>query len=633
MLIKQIEFVRTNLDNEYRNVVDNYPSIGAYREWLLRNDPNYVRFTPNTPRQIDILDGYADVIADMDEIGANTISTSVYEKNYAIVNATFTKNGAEYNELHFFFVNSYETTGYNQVSFSLQFDSWTYAYNAFIKTGGKTTNIITRRHYNTEYKPPNMSVIRSNGYVIPNDSERVELMLDDTIDERYKVIWLYLRTATNDTMSYTNDDLNSTPVPTGGVYPKSTFKNSIELPILCIPFGLYDMEERKIINDSIYTLNYINGSNYIRSYISPPRLINQNYIVDAWLSFFTPFKYKFNDNYSFGGANYKNVIEPIINDGVPSFNTFVLNAPEQDDLRFVVGTNDDATYEFIIKPLEATYDAERYKKKDLLEDLQINYSGALNAYPNYYKYLQIGNVKFPILNIKNGKNAIFLKIGFSGTSLYAEIKYSNETGKYKRHKFNFQFKYPISIDAYNDFLSRNSNSIEIARGMSLVNGTIGAINAGLSANTMSNLSKSFNGFGSYLSSYGAEKDVKNAVDSYTDTNDFGINKVDEFLDYPIVYLSKPNKHSLEESYRLFKFKGVPFDEIGDVFANYRMYYDYVETVNCSLPNIPYDVARKELEKAFDRGVTKWHYNSDDEYEEYVNIVDYNINNYQVNLEV
>ena len=54
--------------------------------------------------------------------------------------------------------------------------------------------------------------------------------------------------------------------------------------------------------------------------------------------------------------------------------------------------------------------------------------------------------------------------------------------------------------------------------------------------------------------------------------------------------------------------GYRYPVIGSVKSNNRIWFDYCQTENCILSEIPNNRDRKELENAFNRGITKWHYN-------------------------
>ena len=54
--------------------------------------------------------------------------------------------------------------------------------------------------------------------------------------------------------------------------------------------------------------------------------------------------------------------------------------------------------------------------------------------------------------------------------------------------------------------------------------------------------------------------------------------------------------------------GYKYPVIGSVKSNNRIWFDYCQTENCILSEIPNNRDRKELENAFNRGITKWHYN-------------------------
>ena len=627
MIINRVELLTTQLDDEYKNVYDGYSSAEQYRAMLLEKDHVSITLTPPTNRQIDINDGYTTITLDLSDTNPLT-SDSVYLKNYCILH-TVDKTGVK--SLQFFFILSYETSGVEQVILNLKFDSWAYSYLYHLTNA--TKNFISRRHYNTEYNDGDERIFISNGYTVPNDTERVELVQKDTMHYRYRIIWVYLRISTGNYSAetlYTGlDDETITDI--------STFRQINELPILCVPYCIYDMWNRKIVNEDINIMAYrYFGDKTYRAYrFSKYPTFNQNYIIDAWFSFFSPFGYDYFESFTYRNSEgvettARNAVVPknlTDDDDYPDYFPASIDLDGQDMLFYIRGNHSDITTTFEINPIKVPYNIVTYKTHNLIDRLQKTYCGALNAYPNMYKYIKIGDVTIPIYNIKNTKNKQYLTIGYSGYSLYAEYRYSTENGDYKRYKFNFSFRHAISIDAYNQFMSYNANSIAVSRGLSLLGASIGLARKNVK-DTVSNI-------GNFAQSYAHEQDVKNTIDSYINSDDFGINRFDEYLDYPVVYLSKPNEHSLLETYALFKHYGVEFNEIGNVYENFRRFYDYVQTNNCSLPSIPYNFARKEIESAFDRGVTKWHIDNYQALDDFSNrdYVDYNINNYQVNLEV
>lgn len=105
------------------------------------------------------------------------------------------------------------------------------------------------------------------------------------------------------------------------------------------------------------------------------------------------------------------------------------------------------------------------------------------------------------------------------------------------------------------------------------------------------------------------KDVDNQTDSYNigEVNAYDNLKQD---DITIFQQGIADEKIDRQIYTSLHYFGEHIDRPESIRVNYHKTFDYVRTANCRLPFIPNAMERAELEMAYDRGITRWHYDVD-----------------------
>ena len=114
---------------------------------------------------------------------------------------------------------------------------------------------------------------------------------------------------------------------------------------------------------------------------------------------------------------------------------------------------------------------------------------------------------------------------------------------------------------------------------------------------------------SILSTASKIKDADNQSDLYNMPTIDAVNDLYQDIIYDIDY-EFYDDYEKKDIYNDIHMYGENINRYESIRINYHVTFDYVKTINCSLPFIMNERERTEIENAYDRGITRWHYDKE-----------------------
>lgn len=615
MIIKSIKLYRTRLDPYYNNVYDGYDTYTQYEDFLdiyggpiEFNDINKSVNTNNRNFTIRVI------------LYPTMSLLEVAQYNYAIV-----KRG---NERMFYFVTNQRTinSGTGEIELNMKWDSWTNNYIDYLtkNDGEKNYNYVLRRHYESFYKTnltEDTTIIRPNKFTsnIALRTVAHERSIGGLINnDRYKVLWAIVRYA---------DDVRSKglvkeyKIVNGNVdfITISYYSNILSqwnTPMYYSPIGVYDTLERKYYNYLTTTIQHYGlvGEEYYYVCDFNELYLEDPYILNVMCTYNVPFNFDIEPEFTGGFiTNFK--IKTNMRTDPSGYVFLTVNGTTPVEYKynrcFVRTTAKLKSYK-INAPVIAIDEPTRRLTIDIDSldyDYNVSYEGGMFGYPYNYTEAVIGSNKIPII-FESGLDSLYLHIDTKdSTSVYWKIS-PYEDGNDER-KFNIysDHRYLVVSKDSLDMLLTSSASQMVTNKLIGTATAVAAISSlytgGASLGAVGAL---IGGVGSVISVDAKAMDAERAVDNASIPNNIATDDK-YYLDRP--YLLEytldgfDNKRCLYNDVHNF---GVVIDRFNNVLENYHNDFDYVLTQNCTLPSIRNIVDRKEIEDAFNSGITKWHLN-------------------------
>lgn len=109
-----------------------------------------------------------------------------------------------------------------------------------------------------------------------------------------------------------------------------------------------------------------------------------------------------------------------------------------------------------------------------------------------------------------------------------------------------------------------------------------------------------------INTFGGYNAIMNSTTQPTVPSVFATNNIKDMLpQYKITkWADKEDILNIVSELYLY---GYRYNEAKSIKSNCRLWYDYCQTEKCNLPDIKNIFDRRKIEQAFDRGVTKWHF--------------------------
>ena len=596
MLIVAYTLYKTPLDDEYKNVYDNYTSLSDYHTFLTTYAEHTEQRTVDYPNQRSVKSINGDIVLPIDGLRADEIITNGY--NY--VEVLYQKSSTSASQPVYYFIQKVESlndhwkdadTGKNACKLFLKYDAWTNNYLDNIKNSNhvQKVNRMTLNHYYSMNGENPTVIVKSDIPTLEPTSRSTDF--NNIVGEGLLCLGIRLAYEKVDITNYNDVNVKDSVMP-----------SQRYAPVIYVPVKWFKKDDTYIsLKDSSGQLLNIGGKNSI---FTTQDYLNHVAVLDAWLTFY--------------GTN---VNETKNEDGTYSLqNSYIvkvdLKTTDTVDKTFYAVAAYSYSYavsvdcdNYLALPSSSDYQKSGY------DELK-NYSENLNIYPFKSKALKIGS-NIINLSINNTKSQIISISRNNSTIAYLNWeRYTNENFRTPLNSMDFHIgKYVDSLDL---FYMNNSNSLVTEQSRAISKLTFGIIKTGIGTGMMAATGGAF-GIGSTI---GGARDLTNSIidlyaiqDRISDAN----NKLDSYsippqigsdsyyYDGVFVTDMRINDEATIKSYFYECHTNGSFVcAYATVGNTEKDLFDCIKTVNCNLPTIPIIAHRKEIETACDRGIRKFH---------------------------
>lgn len=603
MKVLKVRLYSTLLDDQYKNVYDEYNSYNEYLNFL---GTPMVEYTSAKSYQISDLSMKITVSDD---------ALKILNANYCCID--YETEGSS--GLLFFFITSIRSlhdTRNATCELSLKFDSFT---NNYFDFSPNSKNIIGCAHYqNAKFgrdEQDNETYLNVNNAYI-TDVKNIKSINERTVGDR--IIWRYYTLVDDkvDEKDITTDDVIPNPK---GLYPYDT-----NIKVYAVPI-------RYAHGTTIYSISKIRIGGVLydvrHEQDDDP---DDPYITSSWLSSNAPFYYSV-DNFDYVD-NIIDISIPIDYNIVPCKVRANIRIALEFALtcRLEVDEYKSYTYEYSIYD----YDVSPYCSLRNISYID----PSTNAPYTQEKLAELEpgvHSKFYKTNLVRIGDAYFMPeipVGFCG-SVKFKYKYLFDSFLYWYEYYNenneliiktpaeiycWKIDYPFSVSALKSWFDQSAVATATGSMKDITRGVVSLMTArgyGGFIAPKGNLAKQqykISGADSILSGVidplSQIVGAMNKPDYYKETA-YPYTKIDVYVDSPIrcdVIVD------YEDELRVFNFThrfGSNIEKMGDVKTNNRTVFDYIRTESCFLPEIHNNMQKSDLESAFDRGITKWHISS------------------------
>ena len=584
MLVANYQLFKTGLDPAYTNVYDGYTTETQYYNFLNTfpvKTPVVDILPEGNNRSIKSKDGNMFLVINMayDDI-------MYYGYNYVMLDYVKIYDEFESPRRYYFITNveslndEYTPTSTRNPScrLTLKYDAWSNNYLDYISSSEHVQHVIrgTINHKIAQPSPSKIGVIPfSDRYVLQSNSKSINKRIGSNI------LWLGLR-LDRESVTVTNAE-GATVEPSGMDSQKYNY-------IFYYPLKYYGEDRQE--DFSIYTNSFpVNCSGGSKSLQIPDYLLKSTSVLEAWVTFYG-FSYDNSaDNVTVNGYAYR-----VSWSGVTA--NMISSSAVQDFSEAI------SVYE------EIFYQPTENKGFETLQ----NTEEGLNIYPIKGKSLKIGDNIIP-LNYNGVANYTISIV--RDNSLIPTISITGQLGSddhitmIKKTLNSTSYKIALIKDSLETYLRNNSNQIENKRLQVSMGAAIGAAriaSGALSHNLggiISGVDSAFSAIANGMLIDAQIRDADNALDQYSIPPVIGTD--DPFIDG--VYLVDESVQSEDVLIPYFydiHSNGNYVDTAYPVSQNNKELFDYIQTTNCKLPDIPNFHFREEIEKAFDRGIRKFH---------------------------
>ena len=597
MLVYSYQMFRTPLDDEYKNVYDNYTSVSQYLSFLNTYSPTKTGAitVPTISRSVKSIDG--DIVLKINQFRADEIERNGYNYVSVLASPEATVEPAFY---RFYFIQKIESLNDNHDStltenrsckLFLKYDAWTNNYLDNIKPSNHTQKVsrLSLNHYYSMNGENPTIIVKSDIPTLEPTSRSADF--SNIVGEGLLCIGIRLAYEKVDITNYNDIDVKDSVMP-----------SQRYAPVIYVPVKWFKKDDTYItLKDSSGQLLNIGGKNSI---FTSQDYLNHVAVLDAWLTFYgtnvnetanTDGTYSLQDSY-------------IVKVGMKTTDTVDKTFYAVAAYSYSYGLQVDCD-NYLALPSTTDYQKSGY------DELK-NFSENLNIYPFKSKSLKIGTDLIN-LSINNTKSQVITITRANSTIAYLNWeRYTNENFRTPLNSMDFHIgKYVDSLDL---FYMNNSNSLVTEQSRAISKLTSASIKTVIGTALMAVTGGAL-GLGSTI---GGALGIGNAAidwyaiqDKISDAN----NKLDSFsippqigsdsYYYDGVFVTDMtiNDEATRKSYFYECHNNGSFVCAYSTVANIeRDLFDYIKTVGCNLPTIPYLLHRKEIESACDRGIRKFH---------------------------
>lgn len=624
MKIEKCTAFQSFLDSNYTNVFDNFGNDTEYYNFLSDISAPEI-FVCDTARIID--DGILSIVLNIDYITAKKYTYICLQTN--------SKN-------YYYFV-----TGYKSLNDSINPSTQLYLkYDCFVNNGlhlaGLSSykydiNFIERRHYE-DCEIVN-GVLQTNGYI--SDENPVKNRAIST-GYTYHVLWAKIRFKSG------IKDGADTPIA------YNIYENEQSTPYGIIPFRVVRKTGSYIESVDGFTVavtndyNYGSGTHQTYSYeynLDDSFVFATEDIISVELSYNVPLLYdidltakkvtistiytkfpqvrnvypeegktKFAYNTCVGKKTVKLVN---MNTGELS----VVNEPVpvifcKQDFYTTVNKNYNIT-----KNMKVTEFTDDDKLINMDEEINILNEARLYKYPYNYTSI-VYNDSENVLITKPGYKTYYLNIDMTNPKTRVNI-FSDDRADTKNIIVEGNGEIVVYTDTLEYFIRNNGNAVLTNVLNSAVSSLAGFASAGagitkyttkkhnltkkyLKATEKAKINEPVNFGESFASNIAKINDADNQSDLYNMPTIDAVNDLYQDLIYEKNY-ELYDENVKKDVYNDIHMYGENINRYESISINYHVTFDYVRTIDCSLPFIINGRERSEIENAYDRGITRWHY--------------------------
>ena len=588
---------RTPLDDEYKNVYDNYTSVSEYLSFLSTYSPAKTGAisVPTISRSVKSING--DIVLPINQFRADEIERNGYNYVSVLASPEATTEPAFY---RFYFIQKIESLNDNHDSsvtnlrsckLFLKYDAWTNNYLDNIKSSNhvQKVNRMTLNHYYSMNAENPTVIVKSDIPTIEPTSRSTDF--SNIVGEGLLCLGIRLAYDKVDITNYNDVSVKDSVMP-----------SQRYAPVIYVPVKWFKKDDTYIsLKDSSGQLLNIGGKNSI---FTTQDYLNHVAVLDAWLTFYGT---NVNETKNTDGT-YSLQNSYIVKVGLKTTDTVDKTFYAVAAYSYSYGVSVDCD-NYLTLPSSSDYQKSGY------DELK-NYSENLNIYPFKSKALKIGS-NIINLSINNTKSQIISISRYNSTIAYLNWeRYTNENFRTPLNSMDFHIgKYVDSLDL---FYMNNSNSLVTEQSRAISKLTFGVIQTGIGTGMMAATGGAF-GIGATM---GGARDLTNSIidlyaiqDRISDAN----NKLDSYsippqigsdsyyYDGVFVTDMRINDEATRKSYFYECHTNGSFVSAYATLGNTeRDLFDCIKTVDCNLPTIPIIAHRKEIETACDRGIRKFH---------------------------
>lgn len=596
MLIVAYTLYKTPLDDEYKNVYDNYTSLSDYHSFLNTYAEHTEQQTVDYPNQRSVKSINGDIVLPIDGLRADEVISNGY--NY--VEVLYQKSSTSSSQPVYYFIQKVESlndhwkdadSGKNACKLFLKYDAWTNNYLDSIKSSihVQKVNRMTLNHYYSMNGENPTVIVKSDIPTLEPTSRSTDF--NNIVGEGLLCLGIRLAYDKVDITNYNDVNVKDSVMP-----------SQRYAPVIYVPVKWFKKDDTYIsLKDSSGQLLNIGGKNSI---FTTQDYLNHVAVLDAWLTFYGT---NVNETKNTDGT-YSLQNSYIVKVGLKTTDTVDKTFYAVAAYSYSYGVSVDCD-NYLALPSSSDYQKSGY------DELK-NYSENLNIYPFKSKALKIGS-NIINLSINNTKSQIISISRNNSTIAYLNWeRYTNENFRTPLNSMDFHIgKYVDSLDL---FYMNNSNSLVTEQSRAISKLTFGVIQTGIGTGMMAATGGAF-GIGSTIGGASALtnsiidlyaiqdriSDANNKLDSYSIPPQIGSDSY--YYDGVFVADMRINDEATKKSYFYECHTNGSFVcAYATVGNTEKDLFDCIKTVNCNLPTIPIIAHRKEIEAACDRGIRKFH---------------------------
>lgn len=610
MKIKTLTLYKTKLDAEYNNVIDT--GVDTYLN--------------NTTYKTEVLDAYynniifynGDVKSGQENNGILTIRitkdyTELLNYNYVCIN-----NG---NKNYFYFITN--MIGLNDsenpiTEITLKRDAWSNNIEYF--TNHQETDIqqILRSHFIRWYDDGNSMTFWPYYY---NTDDRANITKFKNEQFLYTsagnyVVWCWFRVS-NDCKIGPPE--NAVPIK-NAYFGKSYFDSAA--PVYIFPVAILTGFTDGVPN---FDFNFIFNGNSINMSTAGQLLkafdFNSDKFIEAGLTIYPPFSYTCSGS-TITASNVITTTASIINE----LNEVIYN-PANDfaQICYVVVSYSSTAYTTINYEYTNTLTgfAVDGNVGAILFDPEANYRNVKYFEPRLYcaPFVDINficsNLSIPI-EIMQDRTKFKAIVNYGGKISPLVSCFLNDTLIASYNNLQASGNIPTSINKWESFLSKAVTNV----GLNAISATLsGAISGGSMGAAMGAVGALGSGITSTVNNM---VETASRPNTTSQPSEIASDNIPRYIP-KIVKSMWVNEREIEGIAGELYTYGYRYRTTRSVKYNCRVWFDYCQTENCKLPDVTNLNDRAQLEQAFNRGLTKWHFDKDfglnSDFERYQNNVE------------